>query len=489
MRSRWSITVWEEPGRLVTRSPSFRVAAVVPWPPAIAISRPCIRASAIRRRSATGIRLSDRPAPDPPCRRSVLAAVSHDAESVHPARNRAAALAVAIRRADVDSRCAGRGSAARRRRARRSNSGSGQHIDPLATGLAVRDVRAERPGRVPRRDRLRRRTSSTSASSSSFRRCCSQRCSSSLGSSSVRARSVCCARSASDPAAVRRLFLSEGMLLALAGSALGILGAHCLRRAVDGGAAVRGGWMPSAPTALTLHVSLVSLARRSGRRRCGGGRLHLVDACAAWQRSRSAACWQGQLTTQDPRASAPTNTPVEVASDGGRVHLVAPDASCSRRSASHCWRRLRRGVSIAAGALLWGRSALLAASLCLFAAAVPAPARRAVEGRGWRAVSRLGLRNATYRPGRSVLSMAVIASATFILISVDAFRRDATSRTGEPAVRHSAAMRCSSRRCCPIVHDPNTREGREALNLGDLERHVRAVSAAAWRRCELSEPV
>ena len=42
------------------------------------------------------------------------------------------------------------------------------------------------------------------------------------------------------------------------------------------------------------------------------------------------------------------------------------------------------------------------------------------------------LRNATHRPGRSVLSVAVIASATFILISVDAFRRDGAAATGDP---------------------------------------------------------
>ena len=58
--------------------------------------------------------------------------------------------------------------------------------------------------------------------------------------------------------------------------------------------------------------------------------------------------------------------------------------------------------------------------------------RHAVAGHGWRPVSRLGLRNATHRPGRSVLSTAVIASATFILIAVDAFRRDGAHATADP---------------------------------------------------------
>jgi hypothetical protein len=78
------------------------------------------------------------------------------------------------------------------------------------------------------------------------------------------------------------------------------------------------------------------------------------------------------------------------------------------------------------------------------------------------------MRNATYRPGRSVLSIAVIASATFILISVDAFRR------GEGAVttdRQSGGggYALIVETLLPIAQDPNSREGRETLNLFDLD--------------------
>lgn len=78
-------------------------------------------------------------------------------------------------------------------------------------------------------------------------------------------------------------------------------------------------------------------------------------------------------------------------------------------------------------------------------------------------VARLGFRNTTERPGRSVLAIAVIASATFILISVDAFRRgeiDATDRhagTGGYPLLVDLML--------PVVHDPNTRDGRAALGL------------------------
>lgn len=64
--------------------------------------------------------------------------------------------------------------------------------------------------------------------------------------------------------------------------------------------------------------------------------------------------------------------------------------------------------------------------------------------------------------------MAVIASATFILISVDAFRRDdTTSTTDRRAGTGGYALLVET--LLPVVHDPDTREGRDALNLSDLD--------------------
>jgi len=78
-------------------------------------------------------------------------------------------------------------------------------------------------------------------------------------------------------------------------------------------------------------------------------------------------------------------------------------------------------------------------------------------------ISRLGLRSTTERPGRSVLAIAVIASAVFVLISVDAFRRgnvdpaDRKSGTGGYPLMVDLML--------PVVQDPNGRDGREALGL------------------------
>jgi len=68
--------------------------------------------------------------------------------------------------------------------------------------------------------------------------------------------------------------------------------------------------------------------------------------------------------------------------------------------------------------------------------------------------------------------MAVIASAAFILIAVSAFRRDnAAATTDQHSGTGGYGLVVES--LLPIVHDPNTPEGREALNLFDLDPTVR----------------
>jgi hypothetical protein len=122
----------------------------------------------------------------------------------------------------------------------------------------------------------------------------------------------------------------------------------------------------------------------------------------------------------------------------------------------------RTGGFFGAGALL------LMAGLCLAAARLRRPPRTVLAGRGWRAIARLGLRNAGDRPGRSVLAIGVIASATFMLISVDAFRRTAPSSTD----RHSGVggYALLVHLLQPIAHDPNSRDGRESLGLTEADQ-------------------
>ena len=57
-------------------------------------------------------------------------------------------------------------------------------------------------------------------------------------------------------------------------------------------------------------------------------------------------------------------------------------------------------------------------------------------GRGLPAMFALGIRHTSVRPARSVLSLALIAFACFVLVSVGAFRKDVTAATSDRALGH-----------------------------------------------------
>ena len=100
-------------------------------------------------------------------------------------------------------------------------------------------------------------------------------------------------------------------------------------------------------------------------------------------------------------------------------------------------------------------SLLLGAALCPFAYRLAAPPRRDLDGTSAMPVVWLGLRYASFRRGRSVLSAALIAGAVFLVVSVEAFRRDVPATrpivAPAPAVRHWLRSRCCRSSTTPRV--------------------------------------
>ena len=85
------------------------------------------------------------------------------------------------------------------------------------------------------------------------------------------------------------------------------------------------------------------------------------------------------------------------------------------------------------------------------------------------ALAALGFRNLKHRPARSLFSIALIAAATFIILSVDAFRQvdqgdviDKKSGTGGFSLQAESLL--------PVVFNLNRPEGRSALNLEVLNK-------------------
>ena len=129
---------------------------------------------------------------------------------------------------------------------------------------------------------------------------------------------------------------------------------------------------------------------------------------------------------------------------------------------------------------------LLVASLCLLTYHL-----RRTRGRvDWRTrrwpLARLGGRNTTERPGTQRARHRVIASATFILIAVDAFRRPPASAADRHSGTGGYALLVDL--LLPIAHDPNQAErARGARPDRHATRRDRTIPRAARRRRELSE--
>jgi hypothetical protein len=91
--------------------------------------------------------------------------------------------------------------------------------------------------------------------------------------------------------------------------------------------------------------------------------------------------------------------------------------------------------------------------------------RRSGVGRPGGGVVWLAFRNASHRPGRSLLCIALIAFATFVIVAVGAFRREAQA-FGSDRRSGTGGYALVAETLLPIHHDPNHARGREALNLG-----------------------
>ena len=252
---------------------------------------------------------------------------------------------------------------------------------------------------------------------------------------------------------IRSLFLAEGVLLAVIGSLIGLLGALAYGELMMYG--LRTWWVGAVGTTrLSLHVSPLSLVLGAA-----GGIMAAV-ACVAWtlrglKKQTTRSLLTGTLAHDDSSvttAGRPRRITVL------RVAIVFSLLGLALLIASSFHLIGQTGGFFGGGMLL------LIAALCFQSVWLRRGGGNLVGGEGWWAVARLGFRNATYRPARSVVCIALIASAAFIIVSVDAFRREGASANNSPK-SGSGGFPLQARSVVPLVHDVNSREGREALNL------------------------
>ena len=249
---------------------------------------------------------------------------------------------------------------------------------------------------------------------------------------------------------VRQLLLTEAGALALVGSAVGVVGAIAYAHVIVYGAAhvvdrgsrndFAGG--PRSPA----HPA----RRRRGRNRRGAGlRLarapHSGEAVAA-------------VIARGPVARRQRGRGVDaVLTATGRDRILRRGRAARRR-------RIRMAFA-SGGLVLWRWRAPPHGEphvLRRLAAIAPRHCRRGVVVPG--AISRLGFRGAAFRPVRSVLVAALIASAAFIIVAVDAFRRGGGELTNDPKAG-TGGFALLARAEVPVVYNPNEPGGRSDLQL------------------------
>ena len=249
-------------------------------------------------------------------------------------------------------------------------------------------------------------------------------------------------------ATVRRLLLVEAVALAVAGSVIGTAGAIAYGQVIMHG--LRTWWIGAVGTTdLALHVSPVSLAIGA----LGG--IVAAVVCVLLSLRTVARLSPRALLTAQAIGQEPAGD-LRIGRRNRVIGIACVVLALAAIGAGFVAREAQAGAFFGAGA------ASLAGAMFLLSAWLRSRPSRVIAGRGTASVVRLGFRSAAFRPGRSVLSAALIASAAFIIVSVDAFRKgggeiagDRASGTGGYALIATSEL--------PLVHNPNDASGREGL--------------------------
>ena len=276
---------------------------------------------------------------------------------------------------------------------------------------------------------------------------------------------------------IRRIFLIEGMLLAGVGSLLGLVGAIGYAALLMYG--LRTWWVDAVgTTALTLHVSWVWLVVGA----LGG---MLTAGVCIFLTLRKL----GRTSTRGLLAGSISNE--ELFSRKGakaqRKAFLGAFAPLREKFLSIAFTVIGIALLVAgylqllpqAAGFFGGGVTLLIAGVSFISLWLKRSNRPAILGSGWWTIARLGFRNATYRPGRTVLCITLIAAAAFIIVAVDSFRRSSVAATDKKSGTGGFPLIAES--LLPVVHDANTPSGRESLNLSNDESILKDVAFVSFR--------
>ena len=276
------------------------------------------------------------------------------------------------------------------------------------------------------------------------------------------------------PQQIRNLFLQEGVLLAVLGSLAGVCGAVVYASLMM--LLLRTWWVGAVGTTeLSLHVSVGSLLAGAA-----GGVLSAAG-CIAWTLHRMmpasprgllAGVWARSESASELSPLGQVGRPL---SQGRKAKLAA--VLFCLLGGSLLVGAANARVGEAAGFFGAGFS-ILVSLLCLQSILLRRTPSSALKTARVSTLWRLGFRQASDRPGRSVLCVALIASATFIIVAVDAFRRDhtifahVTSSQKHAAPSGTGGFALMGESLLPIFQNWTSSDGRAALGFSEQESRV-----------------
>ena len=252
---------------------------------------------------------------------------------------------------------------------------------------------------------------------------------------------------------VRKLFLIEGLILSVLGSILGLAGAVLYGKLMMTGLST---WWVQAvgTTMLTLHVKPLSLLIGG----VSGVAVALIFVVITLRRLRHAST-RSLLTGSALQVAESKSRHSRLITTLRIAHLLALLGVILLVAVPF-------GTLPATAGFFGGGLLLLTALLCYQSVWLRRRSGNKLTGNGWWSLVHLGFRNASYRPSRSVLCIALIASAAFIIVSVEAFRRP-SMEVSIDRKSGSGGFPLMAESLVPLVNDPNTPEGRETFNLSN----------------------
>jgi len=245
-------------------------------------------------------------------------------------------------------------------------------------------------------------------------------------------------------ARLRRLFLAEASLLSGLGALLGMAGAVGYAGLMMHG--LRTTWVDAVGTReLTLALGAPELALGA----LGGiaAALFAVALTLGGLRRRSVRSLLARAA-QPWTASRGSRRPAWALGLGVLAALLLAAAGLGQLGAT---------------AAFFGAGAALLGACLLLVSAWLAGDRRRAPAAGPAGLVALGFRQAAFRPGRSVLAVALVAFAAFVIVSVGAFRHAGPPDTGPHS--ETGGFTLIARSVLPLHHDPASSEGSAVLGL------------------------